>query len=144
MMGGTTVQSSLSLHHPWVRGETASTEKMEDSDKKLSQFQDLKHKLEASVFALLVNQGHQDMTMSEARIAKSSDASRHGGGTPIMRVEVLEPTGDDREISAGSINDVDNEDVPMRGVPTTDTPGASSSTSPAPAKPFQRQAPLKP
>lgn len=27
------------LHHPWVRGETATTDKMEGSDKKLSNFQ---------------------------------------------------------------------------------------------------------
>lgn len=73
------------LHHPWVRGETASTEKIEDSDKKLSQFQDLKHKLEASIFALLVNQGHQDMTMSEAKHAALPDA-RQGGGVPIMKL----------------------------------------------------------
>jgi serine/threonine protein kinase len=73
------------LHHPWVRGETASKEKIEDSDKKLSQFQDLKHKLEASVFALLVNQGHQDMTMSEAKQRSSPDA-RQGGGVPIMKL----------------------------------------------------------
>lgn len=73
------------LHHPWVRGETASTEKMEDSDKKLSQFQDLKHKLEASVFALLVTQGHRDMTMSEAK-RKNTDDGREGGGVPIMKL----------------------------------------------------------
>lgn len=73
------------LHHPWVRGETASTEKIEDSDKKLSQFQDLKHKLEASVFALLVNQGHQNMTMSEAKHRNSPD-DRQGGGVPIMKL----------------------------------------------------------
>lgn len=73
------------LHHPWVRGETASTEKIQDSDKKLSQFQDLKYKLEASVFALLVNQGHQDMTMSEAK-PKTAEAYRPGGGVPIMKL----------------------------------------------------------
>ena len=64
------------------------------------------------------------------------------GGMPVMRVEVLEPTGDDREING--INDVEKPDEPMRGVPNRDTPGASSSTSPTLAKPFQRQAPLKP
>ena len=44
------------LHHPWVRGETALTEKMTDSDKKLSRFQDLRNKLEAGMFAVLVEQ----------------------------------------------------------------------------------------
>eukprot|EP00429_Kryptoperidinium_foliaceum_P002198 CAMPEP_0176007262 /NCGR_PEP_ID=MMETSP0120_2-20121206/3142_1 /TAXON_ID=160619 /ORGANISM="Kryptoperidinium foliaceum, Strain CCMP 1326" /LENGTH=823 /DNA_ID=CAMNT_0017340017 /DNA_START=20 /DNA_END=2491 /DNA_ORIENTATION=- len=74
------------LHHPWVRGETASTEKIEGSDKKLSQFQDLKHKLEASVFALLVNQGHQNMTLSEAKNKHSAEDDRRGGGVPIMKL----------------------------------------------------------
>jgi len=73
------------LHHPWVRGDTASTDKIEDSDKKLSQFLDLKHKLEASVFALLVNQGHQNMTMSEAKNRNSTD-DREGGGVPMMKL----------------------------------------------------------
>jgi serine/threonine protein kinase len=72
------------LHHPWVQGETAATEKMEDSDKKLSHFQDLRHKLEASIFAVLVNQGHQDMTMSEAK-RKNSDSNRNSG-VPIMKL----------------------------------------------------------
>mmetsp|Transcript_25416 Transcript_25416/g.60072 ORF Transcript_25416/g.60072 Transcript_25416/m.60072 type:complete len:967 (-) Transcript_25416:28-2928(-) len=66
------------LHHPWVQGETAATEKIMDSDKKLSKFQDLRYKLEASVFAVLVNQGHQDMTLSEAK-RKDADISRKGG-----------------------------------------------------------------
>ncbi|KAL3924647.1 MAG: hypothetical protein SGILL_000915 [Bacillariaceae sp.] len=72
------------LHHPWVQGETAKTEKIEDSDKKLSKFQDLRYKLEASVFAVLVNQGHQDLSMSEAR-RSTSDDNRSGGGLPIMK-----------------------------------------------------------
>jgi serine/threonine protein kinase len=73
------------LHHPWVQGETAATEKMEDIDKKLSNFQDLRHKLEASIFAVLVSKGHQDMTMSEAKERKNSDANRNTG-VPIMKL----------------------------------------------------------
>eukprot|EP00540_Astrosyne_radiata_P009950 CAMPEP_0116868594 /NCGR_PEP_ID=MMETSP0418-20121206/27283_1 /TAXON_ID=1158023 /ORGANISM="Astrosyne radiata, Strain 13vi08-1A" /LENGTH=694 /DNA_ID=CAMNT_0004504581 /DNA_START=140 /DNA_END=2224 /DNA_ORIENTATION=- len=53
------------LQHPWVRGETASIEKMEDSDKRLSRYKDLRNKVEAGIFAVLVSQGHMDMTMSE-------------------------------------------------------------------------------
>ena len=71
------------LHHPWVEGETATTKKIEDSDKKLSHFQDLRHKLEASIFAVLVSKGHQDMTMSEAR-RKNSEA--RNTGAPIMKL----------------------------------------------------------
>ncbi|KAL3917541.1 MAG: hypothetical protein SGILL_004665, partial [Bacillariaceae sp.] len=72
------------LHHPWVQGETAKTEKIADSDKKLSKFQDLRYKLEASVFSILVKQGHQDLSMSEAR-RPTSDDNRTGGGLPIMK-----------------------------------------------------------
>ena len=55
------------LHHPWVLGETATTEKMEDSDKKLSRFKELRDKLEAGVFAVLVKGGQKDFTMSEKK-----------------------------------------------------------------------------
>ena len=89
------------LHHPWVRGETASTEKIEDSDKKLSQFLDLQDKLEASVFALLVNQGHKDMTMSEAKHRNSSE-ERQGGDVPIMKLVFDVLDGENKGYITGS------------------------------------------
>ena len=58
------------LHHPWVRGETATTEKILDSDKKLSRFRDLRNKLEAGMFAVLVSQAHADSRLSEARVSR--------------------------------------------------------------------------
>ena len=58
------------LQHPWVRGETATTEKIMDSDKKLSRFKDLREQLEAGVFAVLVSHGHKDYTMSESSTRK--------------------------------------------------------------------------
>ncbi|KAG7364185.1 Ser/Thr-protein kinase [Nitzschia inconspicua] len=72
------------LHHPWVQGETATTEIIEDSDKRISKYQDLRYKLEASVFAVLVNQGHQDLSMSEAKKAHSNN-KRSGGGLSVMK-----------------------------------------------------------
>ena len=60
------------LHHPWVRGETATTEKIEDSDKKLSVFRDLRNKLEAGMFAVLVSQAHSHSRLSEARISRKT------------------------------------------------------------------------
>jgi len=42
------------LEHPWVTGETARTNLMAGSDKKLSHFKDYKSRLEAKVFADLV------------------------------------------------------------------------------------------
>lgn len=66
------------MHHEWVQGKTATTEKIEDSDKRLSKFQDLRFKLEASVFAVLVNQGHSTLTMSEAK-SKNTESHRNSG-----------------------------------------------------------------
>jgi serine/threonine protein kinase len=66
------------MHHEWVQGETATTEKIEDSDKRLSKFQDLRYKLEASVFAVLVNQGHANLTMSESK-RNNTDVHRNSG-----------------------------------------------------------------
>jgi len=71
------------LHHPWVQGETATTEKIEDSDKRLSKFQDLRYKLEASVFAVLVNQGHPTLTMSEAK--RKNTNTNGSSGASIMK-----------------------------------------------------------
>ena len=39
------------LSHPWVRGETARTDKMADSDRKLNMFRAFKSRLEAKVFS---------------------------------------------------------------------------------------------
>ena len=59
------------LQHPWVQGETALKEKIQDSDKKLSRFKDIRYKLEAGMFAVLVNQGHTDARLSEAKVRRS-------------------------------------------------------------------------
>jgi serine/threonine protein kinase len=69
------------LQHPWVRGETALKEKILDSDKKLSRFKDLRYKLEAGMFAVLVSQGHSDVRLSEAKVktklSLKDDSSAH-------------------------------------------------------------------
>jgi serine/threonine protein kinase len=71
------------MHHEWVQGETATTEKIEDSDKRLSKFQDLRYKLEASVFAVLVNQGHANLTMSESK--RNNTEVHRNSGVSIMK-----------------------------------------------------------
>jgi serine/threonine protein kinase len=76
------------VHHPWVLGETATTEKIEDSDKKLSRFKDLRDKLEAGVFAVLVRGGHKQFTMSEANTRPLDDRNsdkREEPSTHIMK-----------------------------------------------------------
>lgn len=54
------------FRHPWIRGETASKSKIIDSDKKLSKFKELRNRLEAGIFAVLVANGHRDLKLSEA------------------------------------------------------------------------------
>eukprot|EP00550_Attheya_septentrionalis_P011265 CAMPEP_0198299590 /NCGR_PEP_ID=MMETSP1449-20131203/45341_1 /TAXON_ID=420275 /ORGANISM="Attheya septentrionalis, Strain CCMP2084" /LENGTH=912 /DNA_ID=CAMNT_0044001201 /DNA_START=1 /DNA_END=2739 /DNA_ORIENTATION=- len=54
------------LQHPWILGETATTDKMIDSDKRLSRFKDLRNTLEAGIFAVLVSKGHRGMSLSES------------------------------------------------------------------------------
>lgn len=58
------------LQHPWIRGETALTEKMPDSGKRLARFKEIRYKLEAGMFAVLVSQGHKDMKVSEKKMKK--------------------------------------------------------------------------
>jgi len=60
------------LSHPWIRGVTASKSKMVDSDKKLSRFKELRQKLEAGIFAILVAHGNRTATLSEA-VFKTDD-----------------------------------------------------------------------
>eukprot|EP00550_Attheya_septentrionalis_P001543 CAMPEP_0198291050 /NCGR_PEP_ID=MMETSP1449-20131203/8707_1 /TAXON_ID=420275 /ORGANISM="Attheya septentrionalis, Strain CCMP2084" /LENGTH=853 /DNA_ID=CAMNT_0043989641 /DNA_START=254 /DNA_END=2815 /DNA_ORIENTATION=+ len=43
------------LNHPWVRGETARTKKIEGSDEKLSKYAKYKSQLESKIFADLIN-----------------------------------------------------------------------------------------
>eukprot|EP00532_Pseudo-nitzschia_australis_P002407 CAMPEP_0168184690 /NCGR_PEP_ID=MMETSP0139_2-20121125/13383_1 /TAXON_ID=44445 /ORGANISM="Pseudo-nitzschia australis, Strain 10249 10 AB" /LENGTH=793 /DNA_ID=CAMNT_0008106347 /DNA_START=119 /DNA_END=2500 /DNA_ORIENTATION=+ len=53
------------LNHPWVKGETASTGKIANSDKRLKAFRKYKSGIEAQVFASMV-QGSDDMEADDA------------------------------------------------------------------------------
>ena len=66
------------LDHPWVRGETATTCVITDSDKKLSTFNELRNKLEAGIFTILVSHSHKDAVLSEARVVDDKDDNRKG------------------------------------------------------------------
>lgn len=81
------------LQHPWVRGETASTDKIEDSDKKLSRFKDLRSTLEAGIFAVLVSHGHEGASLSENR--KGDRKSKGDASTHMMKraFEVFDAEG---------------------------------------------------
>jgi CRP-like cAMP-binding protein len=58
------------LNHPWVKGETAKTGKITDSEKKLKNFRKYKSGLEAQVFASMVQ--HSDNLNSEDAARKTS------------------------------------------------------------------------
>lgn len=57
------------LEHPWVRGETASHDKMQNASKKLSMYRKFKSKVEAKVFAEFFSYGDES---SESISKKSS------------------------------------------------------------------------
>jgi serine/threonine protein kinase len=58
------------LSHPWVKGETARSDKIADSDKRLSMYRVFKSRLEAQVFADIVN--WSDMTDTDDNSRKAS------------------------------------------------------------------------
>jgi len=73
--------ASEMLKHPWVQGITARRQKMEESDTKLSRFQELRNKLEAGMFSVLVSQS----------ASSSSKRKKQPGGTRTMESDA---TGD--------------------------------------------------
>ena len=46
------------LQHPWIRGDTPTSNVIEGSDTKLSMYQDLRDKLASGIFAALVDEEH--------------------------------------------------------------------------------------
>lgn len=80
------------LAHPWVRGETARTSKMADSDKRLAAFRTFKTRLEAKVFAGMVSwTDNDDSPTSDSE----DDLANHGQGkyrTPESGNEVSKRT----------------------------------------------------
>ncbi len=53
------------LMHPWIAGDEATTEVMEESAQKLSKFKDLRAIIEAGIFSILVQQSNREMLLSE-------------------------------------------------------------------------------
>lgn len=58
------------LENPWVRGETARTNKIADSDKRLSTYKAFKTKLEAKVFADMVSLSSDNDSLDPGDVAK--------------------------------------------------------------------------
>mmetsp|Transcript_3184 Transcript_3184/g.6953 ORF Transcript_3184/g.6953 Transcript_3184/m.6953 type:complete len:1032 (+) Transcript_3184:126-3221(+) len=77
------ITSREMLSHPWVCGEAAATTKMADSAIKLARFKDLRNKVETGIFAVLVDRGNRDATLSEAKVSpveEEEDGGQVGNG----------------------------------------------------------------
>jgi serine/threonine protein kinase len=105
------------LKNPWVRGETASKEIMQDSDKRLSQFKDTRFELEAGIFGLLVNQGHTDARLSEARVKKGSEHN-FGSSSILKRAFDLIDAGGKGYINADDLGRVAKDHANIQVSPT--------------------------
>ena len=99
------------LNHPWVRGETALTEKIEDSDKKLSRFQDLRYKLEAGMFAVLVSQSYEDARMSEAKVNKKKSEREDSAVHILQRAFAVFDAEGKGFVNADDLNRVTSERI---------------------------------
>ena len=85
------------LNHPWVRGETATKGKIADSDKRLKAFRAYKTKLEAKVFASMVQWSDindtDDVTKKTSLIERSFQLldPDHRGYITTTDLEKLDP-----------------------------------------------------
>eukprot|EP00559_Dactyliosolen_fragilissimus_P008991 CAMPEP_0184864116 /NCGR_PEP_ID=MMETSP0580-20130426/13857_1 /TAXON_ID=1118495 /ORGANISM="Dactyliosolen fragilissimus" /LENGTH=766 /DNA_ID=CAMNT_0027362771 /DNA_START=386 /DNA_END=2687 /DNA_ORIENTATION=- len=53
------------LQHPWIAGDEARTDVIERSAQKLSSFKDLRAKIEAGIFSLLIESGNRETALGE-------------------------------------------------------------------------------
>ena len=106
------------LGHPWVRGETARTDKMVDSDKKLSMFREFKSKLEAKVFADIVSWSDdkpEDVARKTSLIERSFRAldSQHKGYLTTKDLRRVSSRGDEKENGTAESDSNDLSGAPL-------------------------------
>jgi len=53
------------LQHPWIAGNEATTDIIQESNIKLSKFKDLRAIIEAGIFSIMIEHGNKDMVLSE-------------------------------------------------------------------------------
>lgn len=73
------------MRHPWVRGDTANTFKIAGSDKKLLRFKELRNKLEAGIFAVLVSGSSQGESLN----IESERMSKKFSGKPSSENHIM-------------------------------------------------------
>lgn len=121
------------LENPWVRGETASKNKMANSDKRLSKYRAFKSKLEAKVFADMVALSAENdesfvvdnRTSLIEQAFHKLDQSRKGyvTTTDLQRLTKQPPTGklwestEDEQLSLSGFQDLMSETLKNRYYP---------------------------
>lgn len=116
------------LNHPWVRGETACTSKIADSDKRLSAYRAIKTKLEAKVFADMVELsdklGADDVTKKTSLIERSFQLLNpdHRGYVTTKTLRKLteqriDPSADGQPLSLSGFSDLLAENLRNRYFP---------------------------
>jgi CRP-like cAMP-binding protein len=101
------------LEHPWVRGETAKKGKIADSDKRLKSFRKYKSKLEAKVFASMVqwsdSSEEEDVAKRTSLIERSFQMldPEHRGYITTSDLEKLDPRG--AKVTAVPLPDEDSQ-----------------------------------
>ena len=120
------------LQHPWVRGETATTSKIANSDKRLSAYRKYKSRLEAAVFRSMVEWSDEanvgDIAKKTCLIERSFqmlDEDNKG----YLTTEVLKRLGtgssvadeDDAQLSLSGFSDLLSENMKNRFFPAGHT-----------------------
>jgi CRP-like cAMP-binding protein len=110
------------LSHPWIRGETAKTGKIADSDKKLKSFRKYKSGLEARVFASMVqasdDSDDDDLTKKTSLIQRSFqmiDSEHRGyittGDLKKLDQKYTEDGEDDSHLSLSGFSELVSENM---------------------------------
>ena len=81
------------MRHPWIRGETARTEKMEGSAEKLSKFKEMRDNIESAIFAVLVESSNQNDKYSEGRVKSRGNTKKSDSHIMKRAFEVFDQAG---------------------------------------------------
>jgi serine/threonine protein kinase len=80
------------LDHPWVKGETALTTKIEDSDTKLLHYRKFKSQIESKIFADLVKWADDQSSSNNSSLIERSFRSLDENGKGFLSLSDLQKT----------------------------------------------------
>ena len=118
------------LSHPWITGETASKSKMIDSDKKLSRFKELRQKLEAGIFAVLVSHGNNqnENNVATVDIMKRAFEVFDVGGKGFVSSDDLERVVG--QLTDSQLSSSDSEDMVIATLESQDSANDMKGNAP--------------